>query len=571
MDKKWEEKERREAEARAAATAAEAKRVADEAAARAAAEAKARVAHEAKRKADPAAAALDLLDTLDKQIAQEAPKEKTAEELKSEKEAEEKKRKRAQFPCSPALNEKIVLWRGDVCSLAVDAIVSTTNERLNDMTGVSGRVFYYGGAELINECANAEGCPTGDAIITKAYNLPAKHVIHTVGPRYSVKYQTAAENALHGCYRRSLEVLKDAGLTSIAFSVVNTERKGYPRKAAAHIAIRTVRRFLELFGTGIKTVILAIDNAADWAIYDQLMPLYFPRHPAEEEKMAQLLPDDIGNELGETVIAERVIRITDKPGKVSTLPGPDFIAMPTPLGAPVDSKEPKPAVLDFVDASFTGMQDNPDEVRRKADALKPKAQLEEEEANRVYMRYLRRSKEEDLSDLAKLNFIYQSGVDSSGRAIVVFVASQLPAAADQLDRVLLYMIHVLDPIVTNDYNLVYLHALMASHNKPGYPWLKQVYSIFARKYRKNMKRLFIVHPTFWVKMLFWFANPFVKKKFYKKLRYVPRLYDLYEFFEPKSLVIPDKVHKFDFQENGDYYNAGTPAAGKDEKDEDGKL
>jgi hypothetical protein len=62
-----------------------------------------------------------------------------------------------------------------------------------------------------------------------------------------------------------------------------------------------------------------------------------------------------------------------------------------------------------VDSSFTGMQDNPDEVRRKADALKPKAQLEEEEANRIYNRYLRRAKEEDLSDLAKLNFIYQSG------------------------------------------------------------------------------------------------------------------------------------------------------------------
>jgi hypothetical protein len=142
------------------------------------------------------------------------------------------------------------------------------------------------------------------------------------------------------------------------------------------------------------------------------------------------------------------------------------------------------------------------------------------------------------------------GVDSSGRAIVVFVASQLPAQPENMDRILLYMLSVLDPIVANDYNVIYLHALLANHNKPGFAWLKQVFGIFNRKYKKNLKRLFIVHPTFWVKYaillyitlqhcllrydnittsmdmcrcLFWFANPFVKKKVWKKVKYVPRV------------------------------------------------
>jgi hypothetical protein len=162
-------------------------------------------------------------------------------------------------------------------------------------------------------------------------------------------------------------------------------------------------------------------------------------------------------------------------------------------------------------------------------------------------------------------------VDSSGRAVVVFVASQLPAKPENMDRILLYMLSVLDPIVAHDYNVVYLHALLASHNKPGFAWLKQVFNIFNRKYKKNLKRLFIVHPTFWVKYviiissltplivhlydyiilyiytimdtppcldvscvmcaascicnrcLFWFANPFVKKKVWKKVKYVPRV------------------------------------------------
>jgi hypothetical protein len=95
-------------------------------------------------------------------------------------------------------------------------------------------------------------------------------------------------------HRRSLEVLKDAGLSTIAFCVVNTERKGYPRKQAAHIAIRTIRRFLELYGNGINMVILAMDNTNDMQIYQQVLPLYFPRHPLEESKVAAMLPEDTG-------------------------------------------------------------------------------------------------------------------------------------------------------------------------------------------------------------------------------------------------------------------------------------
>jgi len=204
--------------------------------------------------------------------------------------------------------------------------------------------------------------------------------------------------------------------------------------------------------------------------------------------------------------------------------------------------------------AFHEMQDNPDDARRKLEATRPKDVLKEEANERRYGLYLRRAQEEDLRDLQALNFVYQSGVDQLGRPIIVFVISQLPADNPKsLERVLLHLIKSLDHLVTQDYNVIYFHANLQNRNKPPMPWLKEVYQIFNRKYKKNMKRLFIVHPNFWVKLVLWFIQPFVKKKFWKKVQYVQRLFDLYEFFDPKTLLIPEVIRKYDLDLYGAEY------------------
>lgn len=152
--------------------------------------------------------------------------------------------------------------------MEVDAIVNTTNEALTERTGCSGSIMFAGGPELATACVHSDPCRTGEAVITVAGRLAAKyvqsprhlrapvatntqqsihvvppslrHVIHTVGPKYNEKYKTAAENALHNCYRNCLRVLKENDLSTIAFPCVYTTKKGYPREAAAHIAIRTL-------------------------------------------------------------------------------------------------------------------------------------------------------------------------------------------------------------------------------------------------------------------------------------------------------------------------------------------
>jgi len=200
------------------------------------------------------------------------------------------------------------------------------------------------------------------------------------------------------------------------------------------------------------------------------------------------------------------------------------------------------------------MQDSPDDVRAKEEAAKPKKELEREAEDRKYRSYLRKAQDEDLRDMAALNFIYQSGVDNLGRPVVVFVASQLPAdSPKKLEKVLLYMIRTLDPIVNQDYNVIYFHGNVTAQNKPPFGWLKECYGIFNRKYKKNMKRLFIVHPNFWVKLLLYFVQPFVSKKFWRKMQYVQRLFDLYEWFDPKTLLVPEHIRKYDLELYGAEY------------------
>lgn len=374
-----------------------------------------------------------------------------------------------------------------------------------------------------------------------------------------------------------MEVLRDAGLRTIAFSLVNTDRKGYPKHEAAHVALRTVRRFLEAHGAGVSTVLFAVESGEDWKIYESTLPLYFPRSRAEEQLSMELLPEEVArlNELGDAFIPERQIRIGTAPGSGG------FIEMPLPLEGAEDyqvGQGDKRSTLAaeakefFEDAGFTQMQENPDDVRRRLDSRKPKAVLQAEEAARQYNAYLRRARDENLSDLAHQSFLYHCGNDVSGRPVIVFVGSHLPplSSPDTLERVLLYILLVLDPLVARDYNLIYFHTLTTAKHKPPVYWMRHVYEIFERKHKKNLKRLFIVHPSTWVRLVAWFATPFVKKQFWKKVTYVSRLLDLYEYFDPRTLVIPESILKHDQELHGALYASSLMNGGR-EGNEDARL
>ncbi|OUM67423.1 hypothetical protein PIROE2DRAFT_5174, partial [Piromyces sp. E2] len=129
--------------------------------------------------------------------------------------------------------------RGDITSLEVDAIVNAANSQLLPGGGVCGAIHSRAGRQLAEECYKIGYCDTGDAVITKGYKLPAKHVIHTVGPT------NGDGEKLRSCYIRCLEVLVENNLRSIAFNCISTGIYGFPNDKASHIALKTVREWLE--------------------------------------------------------------------------------------------------------------------------------------------------------------------------------------------------------------------------------------------------------------------------------------------------------------------------------------
>uniref|UniRef100_A0A2P2M6Q1 Protein GDAP2 homolog isoform X2 n=1 Tax=Rhizophora mucronata TaxID=61149 RepID=A0A2P2M6Q1_RHIMU len=353
---------------------------------------------------------------------------------------------------------------------------------------------------------------------------------------------------------------------SIAMGCIYTEAKNYPREPAAHVAIRTVRRFLEKQKDKIKAVVFCTITSVDTEIYKRLLPLYFPRDKHEEGVAISKLPADVGDENGETIIDERKIRIKPLPKKPASKPAQ------APEDLPVSNiglVRRNSSYLDsYLDPAFMSLIKDPDQRRMEQWEKTAQARsrwncakmlgfgdlggppLSAAEEYSLHCRYLTKANSLNLSEIAEMKIVYRGGVDSEGRPVLVVVGAHFLLRCLDLERFVMYMVKEFEPLIQKPYTVVYFHSAASLQLQPDLGWMRRLQQILGRKHQRNLHAIYVLHPTFHLKAAIFALQLFVDNVTWKKVVYVDRLLQLFRYVPREQLTIPDFVFQHDLEVNG---------------------
>ena len=480
------------------------------------------------------------------------------------------------FPPRPDLNAALRVWisdRASPCELDADAFVCVTNERLEPVDPPSRAVFDDAGPGFARDLASLGGCRTGEAKCVPARDHPARHIILTVGPRYADKYRTAAENALSHCYRGALECAVEADARTVAVPVVYSDAKGYPRAHGAHVAARTLRRFLERWPGKLDAVVLCVDERDEKHYVGTperpgTLRMYFPRDDVEATRAEETLPEDVGNEHGEARNAERDITISSFPATKTKTLGKESVVGFGSTRATSPSPSPSASFLGKVESPESrrarlrrGDDDEPEDdwfwgddlaVPRAVRGSPPPSPSKDaaRDARARRERLLSEASETDLSDVESSGAVRVAGRDFVGRRVVTVDAATVERAnaEGRGRRVLMYAAKTLAPVVADPrgWILVYFHS-GGRWGAPDADFVEKLCDAVGPGHEETLRMMYVVHPTTMLRAGIWLGVAFgaVSEGVFGKAEYVHRLADLAGFVDDDQMVVPEHARAHD--------------------------
>jgi O-acetyl-ADP-ribose deacetylase (regulator of RNase III) len=451
------------------------------------------------------------------------------------------------FNIDKSINSRMYLHIGQIAKLPCGAIVVGQVESLRDQNDGNDIIFSLAGTELVPELTYLAPCSTGDSVITKGGLLPCDWIIHAVGPKYDERYLNASDHALFAAYKSSLVLAADKEVSSVVIGCIYKHAKKYPRFDAAHVALRTVRKFLQHpVGDCLQRVMLCVTTQEDFEIYSALMHAYFPRTESELEDQLNLLPIELGDEWGEIIIPDRVLKVSAGPkplpaehreqyeqyagigtsnsnddlksvksegggsrklGRSQAAFHPPHIHMHLLTHTYIctynvlttnhhtGQKDVKP--IGTIPRAMTNADADPDIERQRRVANELNKLSREERLRLRFQAMLAGIDDEDLSSVQDLDLLRVLGKDTKGRTVVFLSGSNLlHAEVYDVNLIVLHLMKCMEPLRCIPFVVIYGVADLAEPTYPNIDFTQTVYDLFTCRYDIRITKREIRHTTY---------------------------------------------------------------------------
>eukprot|EP01040_Poterioochromonas_malhamensis_P005299 gene5299-5682_t len=473
------------------------------------------------------------------------------------------------FHVDDEINQKIFLYMGPGYKIPCDALIVGQNEQLSDRNDDNNAIVVLGGPRLEEQLAAAAPIQTGESVITEGGSLPTNWVIHAVGPRYDERYLTAAEHSLFSAYKSSLVLAVENNAKDLVITCIYSPKKKYPRFDAAHVALRTVRKFLQHSSVRncFNRIMFCVPSQDDYEIYSALLAAYFPRNEGEMIDAFNLLPKELGDDWGEIRLVDRELKVSAGPKPLPqqsimeyrrhSIPGKakqeksDEDLQYEDFGLGESSSKKKTGDKKIIPVgerpkAMTTISHNEDEIR-KARVARELSKLSREERLKLRFQVLLEDvAEENLEDMETYKFLEFIGNDDANRTVVLLTVANLGMVPQEdEDRVLLYVMKLMEAFRCRPFVLIFAYSNVTEDNSPSLELMLTIFDLFAARYQENMQQFYVLHASFMARMYLWTSVPVLSNPYWSKYICAGTIAELGKYMNIDNLKWPRVIIQHD--------------------------